>query len=230
MKKVILSPDCFKNKPQYEYGVQPEQRIIEKVEANEDGLFLYVKDWKYPYKGYPYPEVVDAVATIKRFWMELIRIWWIFPFLFPFKKRLKKLLADYSYFILQRYFLIDDLYCPFAKEVLRTLRVVAKDEDERKLAECVAMVIQHDDGYRFPFQYGMWKGGSVKEALKIIIDRQLAIESKDKYKKALRFISLPGIRGIVKKIDKEFDFTKAEMDESDIYFAKVHESFDFNEN
>jgi len=225
MKKVILSPDCFKNKPQYEYGVKPEQRIIEKVEANEYGLFLYVKDWKYPYKGYPYPEVADAVATIKRFWMELVKIWWIF---IPFK--LKKLIAGYSYFILERYFLIDDLYCPFAKEVLRTLRAVAKDEDERKLAECVAMVIQHDDGYRFPFQYGMWKGGSVKEALKIIIDRQLAIESKDKYRKALRFINLLGIKGIIKKIDNEFDWTKSKMDESDMYFAKFHESFNFNEN
>ena len=65
-----IPEECFKYRAKTEGGSQNPIRnvpVVEKIEAHDrDGFNIYWKGFKYPKKGWPESDILDAANIVKR--------------------------------------------------------------------------------------------------------------------------------------------------------------------
>jgi len=193
-------------------GVRAEDvAMITRIEwPLEGGTFTYLKDFKYPYKGFPEYKIVNTLAIVKKAipsMMALIKkpsIRRVFKFaligLITKKARLELFedLADayitFCYSNLKPYFPVYKRYCIAVREIYIAIsRVVDKmpynsrRELLEKAREVICILLEYDNAYRYRLQDGFAEINKQKlmENPAKELDRILGIvESRERYVKA----------------------------------------------
>lgn len=163
------NPYCARNE-----CLTHEIRKVVEYPAIPSGIHTYIAGYKYPYKGYPDPNVVGQTASVKRAVMSSLRLATKSPFRYavplffvlpPFLKRkafkyLVFWLAElYEADFEKKQLYPDAKFCDMCREFLRALREVTRGIEEPEYRHridqaiyCVVMFLEFDSAYRFRAQ------------------------------------------------------------------------------
>ena len=148
-----------------------ETALIEKIEfPKEGGVLMYMKGYKYSYRGFPFWEFVEKMDILKkvfRYFLGRVHFFartnkWKLPFLLPSMWFLKKIAFSllYSFYrVIERFRIKPHRYCKAVREIYRVFNVMIEREKDpeikekiRQLRDLVCMFLEFDNAYRFRVQ------------------------------------------------------------------------------
>ncbi len=211
--------------------------ILDHIEYTPNGTLVYIKDAKFPKKGFPFPEAVWAINIAKKFFIETVRLLsqkqmrgWALVFLLSFKSKMRLLeqaLESYtriSLNVLSPYIVKYQHLTPCSKEVeavtftfLQHLGIT--DSPAMNTAKVVCAIIEYDDAYRYRLQDLMLETSKTKllenpkkelnRLLDILISREHSLKVKGNIKNLRRLLN---VMLLSRKIKKAFNKTVMQMD------------------
>lgn len=133
------------------------------------GIEISYVNVPFPRKGFPDPDIINALNNVKKDTIALIRLFankQTVPFLilfafYPFPKKIKLLNFEIAIYLekanywMDFWYYKDEFYCVFAKEMLELGDKFLKKlgiKQSRRLAEIGANFMEHDDAYRVRWQ------------------------------------------------------------------------------
>jgi hypothetical protein len=176
--KIALPPEYV-----WQGSVNPTKvRVVERIDTPQTGgVEVWYKDCPFPFKGCLRPDIVQAVAIVKRYAMETARMVSRFPFLFLISKEQK---ANFVLFLeanLRPYYPKPQYLCKSAREVYK---VLTQRYNENGILWFVIMVWEFDNAYRYMFQ-------------DIASETNKAIIRKEPRKEIIRLLDLAFERSVV---------------------------------
>lgn len=223
-----------------------------KIEFPEEGGTLtYCYGYKYPFKGLPLQKYVEILVSIKRMFMESLRLFRhkaMIPFIsllviIPNRKKVLDLIFDFYINIASHSFtnciLEPKKYCDSVREIYRTFEVISQTEKTKKVRDIVCTLIEYDNAYRYRLQDAAQEFDKdrffingkkeLDRVLDIMILREKNEGMKDKWRLFKRY--LPFALKIINKdflnFIKEIDLTKLYIDESDRYFMSMKSDYNY---
>ena len=213
-------------------------------EKDGGGIFVHYLDFKYPRRGFPFPEAVQANNIAKRLLIGQIR--WLAknPLALSsllWKKNLNKWLREMSSaanISLGQFQLQDFRYQKFCREVRIFVKEFLKgmgidSEVSEEFAKVVASLLEWDDAY--PTILKDLASETSKEALmknpakeldrlfKLFKERDVRTKMHETIGTPIKILKLaflyPGIKKAFLKTLETIDFTNLQMDDSDRYWA-----------
>ncbi len=148
-----------------------ETALIEKIEfPKEGGVLMYMKGFKYPYRGFPFYEFVEKLDIIKKILKGFLgrvhyhlrtnrrRIFTLIPSMW-FLKRIAFSLLYSFYRVIERFRIKPHRYCKAVREIYRVFNIMIEREKNpemrdkiRQLRDFICMFLEFDNAYRFRLQ------------------------------------------------------------------------------
>lgn len=236
-----IPTELFENCHHSNAQLNPNVTLLEKPVdfSQSEGIFCWIKGWKYPLKGYPYPPCVDAVATVKRLFFlgsGFFKKFW-FIFLIPFlTKNLVRLFIHYADFVLGFYYLTPNRYCISGRELYRAGMIAANnDVIFQQLVKIIIMFWEFDDAYRYRGQDALGEAGSFEKMFIFLNKRELnkTILGVAKWKNfyfAVKFIKIisPKWRKFLNNWEKNLDYDKIKLDDADKWIIYRNPTYNYN--
>lgn len=250
---ILQAPEeIFEREKTYEKNLRIDGGV-ERIELTHRGIFVYHKGHKHPKKGYPTPEVCEAVAAVKRAFMVFVNIatskplrYLLLPILLlptsVLVGILDSSLGHFSAFtrrVLKWWYLKPKYYCKSAQEIYRVGMDLAGDNKIYQLiVKAIVMIWEFDDSYRFRGQDIL--GELKKENLvnvKKEINRLLGIYFKreqagvsNKVRRMKMFLPIlmrKPIKKVVKRFLSRLDVSRVVLDEGDMYWCSFRTNYNF---
>lgn len=211
------------------------------IVSPKGGKFTKLYGCSYLLKGYPYSEIIDRVATVKRVAMEAVRLLGKYPLRLMFGKKWRKDVADC--FIMVYMADLEKHQLPLNEFQISTrelIRVGLKFFPE-KLVYCFAMFYEFDNAYRQRIQdilsnlnQEALESHPIREInrlfnLAISREKESIIWKIELFKKLIVAILIisPKTKRLVKDFLLDLDLEKISPDESDRYFTLNRRGYNF---
>lgn len=224
----------MKEIPELPSEVVQESNALEKVEyPAEGGMLTYMSGHEYPYRGFPFVEVVEKIDAMKKLskgalsgfyhslrsfnpilWITLIPSLWVF----------KSLIAAsvYTFYrLIERSRIKRTHYSQAVRELYRAFNTPRHNEDEKtrelrlQLKDLVCMVLEFDNAYRFRMQdilEGLDKvslkknpAKEITRLLEVMMSRETTQEISDTWKLVRMFVS------VYLRLDRKFLWMVADV-------------------
>lgn len=201
----------MKEIPELPSEVPTDQSYLVKVEyPDEGGMLTYMSDHDYPYRGFPFFEIVEKIDIIKKISRASVsglyhslkkRKYWLFT-LIPAVWVVRNFIevGIYTFYrLVERFRIKPTHYSRAVKELHRAFSVPRNEDLETQelrlmLRDLVCMVLEFDNAYRFRFQDWVEdldqvavKKAPIKELLRVLSiaqSREKTQEIKDTWKLA----------------------------------------------
>jgi len=229
---------------------------IERVEfPAEGGVLTYYEGIPFPSKGFPYTETVETVDRVKKMYTCVMkRTFYMFNrnkikivlLLFFLRNELIEIATTFLETLNHSLRLVrqkPEMYCPMARELYRTFKVISDKEKDIKtkeildnLRDIVCMTFEYDDAYRYRFQNEMYNlnkdnvrkdlVNELRRLLKIAIigENKVNVGIGVKYEMFLKLLIIlrfkKNVREIMKSFILELNLDKIKLDEGDKYQCK----------
>lgn len=222
----------------------------------EGGMLLYFDNWKYPKKGWPFREAVNAIDSIKRGAMASIKFTaskpmrYIVPFFYFLPRSWKRgimlnAMREFGNFgerCYHRCTMNPKYYCKIVREVYRVCMPIAGDDIYlQQFVTSICMVLEYDDAYRYRFQDSLElfdkenflknPAEEIKKMMVTIAGRDNSISLKENMARLGMFVGmimqLKVIREPLIDIVKQLDIEKMKLDDGDWYQCLTWIGYDF---
>ena len=225
--------------------VQRDLPVAIGVEYPEEGgVLMHFRNHKYPKKGWPYKQAIQAIDSVKRFLICGARFIVGFPkALFTGKiiDLVIEQIGDFSYreFQSQGIYWKPNFYCTMVREVYRVSMSLAETENEIFFVKGICTILEFDDAYRYFLQDLL--GEMNRQAFLINPSKEskrlfdIAIQrgegTSEKFAKFGKIIPLllyfPRVKRIMRKFFSEIDMEKLYLDEGDWYYCLTWNGWNF---
>jgi len=170
---VGIPSSVLQNPPEKNQPIR--MRLLKKdlVFRIDGGIETHIEGMKYPMKGYPFYEIVERVADVKRIAISLVKfvsqspLRYFIPILaiLPnsiFNKIIFSFIKEFSNFsgrILRKYYLKPEVFCQSGREIYRAGKEMINsypDEEKKNILTefmtIICMIWEFDTAYRYPGQ------------------------------------------------------------------------------
>ncbi len=212
--------------------------ILDHIEYTKNkGINVYIKDAKFPKKGWPYPEAIWAINVAKSLFVEPIKVL-LAPqlrgialgLLLPFKSKLnlvERALQTYcnlSLNVISPHIIKYDYLAPCSKEMEAVVytflvKLGISESPATNFAKIICTIVEYDDAYRYRIQDIMAETNkeklmiNPKKELNRLLDILVARDHSEKVKANLKNIRrLINLVFLSRKVKKAFCATVMEMD------------------
>ena len=225
--------------------VQRDLPVAIGVEYPEEGgVLMHFRNHKYPKKGWPYKQAIQAIDSVKRFLICGARFIVGFPKALFTGKMIDLVIeqiGDFSYreFQSQGIYWKPNFYCTMVREVYRVSMSLAETENEIFFVKGICTILEFDDAYRYFLQDLL--GEMNRQAFLINPSKEskrlfdIAIQrgegTSEKFAKFGKIIPLllyfPRVKRIMRKFFSEIDMEKLYLDEGDWYYCLTWNGWNF---
>ena len=228
--------------------------VVEKpIRPDSGGIYLKLAGCNYLWKGDPKLHVHSAITASKKIFTVLSAVMsdrmtqFLFAFLFVFRRKfLLKLCREVLDLIYRPFFvyrLKPEKYCVSVRELRRAIEAVKIpdefQEDVNKTRDVVAMNLETDVAYRFPFQDILPKidkerfrenpAKEIKRVSDIFVERGSIEDNWRKFEKLLVLLMRfsKKARNLAIEFISELDMDKIKLDEADWFFCLNRPNYKF---
>lgn len=211
--------------------------IVEKISyPPEGGVYVYYVGAPYPKKGAPFPEVVEAMNTVKKAFLGIANT--ISGLRHPVNAFLENL-AIFTKAALGKYHLKPDRYCTSGRELLRCVELV-ENPHLKEIMLAGIMTWEFDVAYRYPSQdvageinVEALKENPRKELLRVMeIAAERSLEPIAKKWRAFKTVAgillfIPSVKKFIRTCADVIDWEKLRFDQGDTYWVLGRRDYNY---
>lgn len=228
--------------------------VATNIDIKKDGIFIYYKDLKYPTRGWPFPEALWSVNTVKRHLMSLIlsiadKSLWPVILVFLLLPKKNKIISNFIYrftwtahWSLAHCYLQPELYSPCCIEIRKFVEVFLKELniEDSGFGKVLATLIEYDNAYRYRIEDIMGETSAelllhnpqkeLKRILSIYLEREKShIEHKfQAFGNLLIYgMYIPKVKRAFIKAVQEIKFQDLQLDIPDRYHCLIRDGYDY---
>jgi len=228
-----------------------EQWILEKVEIQDGGIFVYIGGAMFPYKNFCTAEAVFTANQVKSLFIETIKLvkwYWgfIIPFLYFDKQKILDAFNRIAWRIMSPHLLKYQYMSSFARALhyvilIFLMEIGLKEDSADKFALLFVHIIDYDNAYRLRIEDLLSETTKeklannprqeIKKLIKLMAERDINQGVSSKINKIARLINLillvPKIKKAFKKAIGTSEFDKLNYDDADLYWTAIRDDYFF---
>lgn len=244
-KEVFKYPPTVSSDVKFEDRVKSEQNvsyILEKLEVTEtDGLLLHIQNAEYPKRGFPFPEAIAHINTIKRLLVVASKVINPLSLFFINKNKAIEGFNEVALYNIKPYILKTEYLTPVAKEIQKIVSGFAqaihiKQATAEQFGEIIATMIEYDDAYRYRIQdiMSLCSKSNLLENPRHELHRLLGImfwrdssSMVQKFEKMMAILRIPYFNSRLKKVLHNINLEALKLDDIDRYWVMNRSDYRF---